>query len=124
MNQIGTTPDVTRTGWLNQQPVRFPDLYAWFVLFSAMDVMLTWVILTIGGSEANPIAREVIDQFGLPGAIAFKFTLIVMVIVICEVVARMRPRVARGLAIAAMAISVMPVIYSLSLLALHVVLEH
>lgn len=124
MNQIGSTPDVRSAGWVKHDPVRFPDLYAWFILFSAMDVMLTWVILSVGGSEANPIASLVIDQFGLPGAIVFTFTLMLMVIVICEVLARMRPRVARGLAVVALIVSIMPVVYSLSLLAVHVVFEH
>ena len=124
MDQIGTTPDVSAGNWFKHQPVRFPDLYAWFVLFSAMDVMLTWLILSMGGSEANPIARFVIDRFDLPGAIVFKFTLTVLVILICEVVARLRPRVARALAIVALIVSIMPVAYSLSLLCMHVVTEH
>lgn len=124
MEQIGTTPDVPANRWLKHEPVRFPSLYVWFVFFSAMDVMLTWVILSVGGSEANPIARLVIDRFQLPGAIVFKFTLTVMVIVICEIVARLRPRVAYGLAIIALLVSIMPVVYSLSLLSIHVVTEH
>lgn len=40
--------------------MRFQNEYVWFVFFSAMDVMLTWVILWRGGREVNPIADRVI----------------------------------------------------------------
>jgi hypothetical protein len=109
------------SGWRNLREMLYPDLYAWFILFSAMDVMLTWVIRSIGGSEANPIARLVIDAWELPGAIAFKFSLTLAVIVICEIVGRQRDRVARFLIQLAIVVSITPVLYSITLLAAHVV---
>jgi hypothetical protein len=85
-----------------------------------MDIMLTWVILRKGGAEVNPIANLVIQGWGLPGAIVFKFTLTIFVILIAEVVGRQgRPRTARTLATLAVAISAMPVAYSLLLLTVH-----
>lgn len=83
--------------------------------------MLTWVILSVGGSEANPIARLVIDAWGLPGAIAFKFSLTLAVIIICETIGRQRERLGRTIMNIAIGVSVTPVLYSILLLAFHIV---
>src|SRR5262249_30759008 len=32
-------------------PVRYPNEYVWLVFVSALDVMLTWVVLSTGGGE-------------------------------------------------------------------------
>jgi hypothetical protein len=102
--------------------MRYPNLYVWFVFVSALDIMLTWAILERGGTEVNPIAREVIDIWELPGAIVFKFSLMLFVIVVCEAAGRKSDRMGRGLAYLAVAISSVPVAYSLSLLAYHVLM--
>jgi hypothetical protein len=105
--------------WRSIPPVRYPNSYVWFVFFSALDVMLTWKILLQGGTEVNPIADVVIQGWGLAGAILFKFSLTVFVILICEVVGRKRDRLGRTLAGVAVALSAIPVVYSLSLLVYH-----
>ena len=51
----------------------FQQLYVWTVFMAAMDVMLTWVILSRTGDEVNPLARLVIVEWGMAGACAFKF---------------------------------------------------
>jgi len=100
--------------------MRYPNEYVWFLLFSSMDVMLTWMILVRhGGTEVNPVADLVIDQWGLPGAIAFKFSLMLLVMVVCDVIGRKLDRAGRNLAQAAVVISALPVIYSLVLLLAH-----
>src|SRR5687767_11346014 len=81
-------PEDGPLGWLSMPEMRYPSDYVWFIFFSSLDIMLTWAILSRGGSEVNPIADEVIDIWGLPGAIIFKFSLTVLVIIVCEVVAR------------------------------------
>ena len=106
-------------GRLSLPEMRYPDEYVWFLLFSSMDIMLTWVILSHGGREVNPIAAFVIDTWGLPGAIAFKFCQMLMVVLICEYIGRKRDRTARTLAQLAVVISAMPVFYSIFLLGVH-----
>ena len=54
----------------------------WFLLFSSVDIILTWHILRKGGLEVNPLARVVIEHWDLAGAIAFKFSLVLFVVVI------------------------------------------
>ena len=114
-----TVGPAATVGWLSLPAMRYPNAYVWLVFFSAMDIMLTWAILARGGREVNPIADEVIQAWGLNGAILFKFSLMLLVVIVCEVVARTRPAVARTLAWAAVAVSAIPVFYSIILLLIH-----
>jgi len=113
-------PQVDPTlGWLSLPAMRFPNEYVWLIFFSSMDIMLTWAILMRGGREVNPIADQIISIWGLTGAILFKFSLMLLVVIVCEVVARQRESLARGLAWTAVVMSALPVCYSLLLLVLH-----
>jgi hypothetical protein len=109
---VGIVASLTRVS------VLYPNAYVWFVFVSSMDVMLTWKILEREGTEINPIARWIIEQWGLPGAIVFKFSVMIFVIGICEFVGR-SGRSMRWLAGLAVAISALPVFYSLLLLMWH-----
>ncbi len=106
-------------GFAHVPEMHFQNHYAWLLLVSSLDIMLTWKILERGGLEVNPVARMVIDSWGMHGAIAFKFALMMWVIVTCEALARVRPRVGRLLALAAVLLSAAPVVWSLVLLSLH-----
>ena len=91
-------------------PVLYPNLYAWLVLLSALDVMLTWVILHLGGREANGAAAFIIGRFGLPGMVVFKFGLVAVVIALCEAVGKRSPAAGERLAVWAIALTCVPVI--------------
>ena len=98
--------------------LRFPDAYVWLVFVSAMDLMLTWgIVFELGGVEANPLARAILDLAGFPGMIVFKFGVMVAVIGVCEFIARHAPSTARKLAFVAVAISGFPILWSTLLLA-------
>lgn len=99
--------------------MRYPTAYVWLVFVSSLDVILTFVILAFGGHEVNPIAALVIETWGVPGAIGFKFALTLIVIMCCEVVGRRKDHVGRNLAILAVGISAFPVVWSFSLLIRH-----
>ena len=114
-------PNDAQSGWLNLPQMLYPNPYSWFLFFSSLDIMLTWAILTRGGTEVNPIAKAVIHAWGLPGAIVFKFTLMMFVIGVCEVVGRSHDARARFLIWLAVIVSAVPVVYSLGLLVLHTV---
>src|SRR4051812_31621452 len=116
---VGLILQQTR-GCMSQVPgnpqVLYPNEYAWLIFVSALDVMLTWVILYTGGYETNVLADAVVGRFGLPGLVGFKFALVLLVIVICEAVGRRRPVTGRRLAVAAIAITCLPVVISFMLL--------
>ncbi len=97
--------------------VQYPNCYAWLVLFSALDVMLTWVVLNLGGAEANPLARAVIAWAGLMGMSVYKFLLVAVFVVLCDTVGRMQERTGLMLARVGVGIAVMPVGWTLGLLA-------
>ena len=100
----------------------YQNLYLWFILVSSMDIMLTWRILRGGGHEVNPVAKLVIDSWGLPGAILFKFALMLFVIVACEIIGRKQPHTGRILIIIAISISSLPVVWSFWLILYNMVL--
>ena len=99
--------------------MRYQSAYLWFIFVSSLDIILTWVILRKGGVEVNPIAELVIDSWGLPGAIGFKFALMLFVIIACEIVGRTRDALARKLIILGILISSFPVVWSSTLLLLN-----
>ncbi len=112
-------PQPKRPGFLSLPTMLHENAYIAFVFFSCCDIVLTWVILRKGGTEVNPIAAVVINDWGLPGAVAFKFSLTLFVIVLCEVISRIRPRTGRALAIASVLVSASPVVWSGVLLTRH-----
>ena len=104
-----STPTRRRIGWFSMPAMLYPKSYKWFVLFSAADIVLTWFILQLGGTELNVIADSVLATGGLRAIVIYKFSLAVAVVLICEVVGRRRPRKGRNLALAAVAIAALPV---------------
>jgi hypothetical protein len=112
------TPD-DDLGWLSLPPMRYPNEYVWFLLVCTMDIALTWVILNVDGTEVNPIAALVIEHWGLPGAVGFKFALTLFVIVSCEIVGRQRDRLGRLLIRFGILVAALPPAYSILLLMAH-----
>jgi hypothetical protein len=106
-------------GFIHSPEMHFQNAYVWITFISSLDIMLTWKILSRGGIEVNPIAAVVIDAWGMHGAIAFKFALMMWVIVACEILARLKRSAGRFLAVSAIVISASPVVWSLFLLAWH-----
>lgn len=92
-----------------RQPVLFPAIYPWLLLAASLDVMLTWVCLAMGGMEFNPVAARCIDAGGMHGALALKFSCLVVVVLSCEAVGRRRLLTGRRLAECAVALNVLPV---------------
>ena len=88
----------------------FQTQYVWFVLMAAMDTMMTWIVLFLGGQEVNYIADRVIISKGLPGLLVYKFALVIFVVILCECVGRRSRESGHRLAEWAVAISAIPVI--------------
>ena len=101
------------------RPVLYPRTYLWLVLISSLDIMLTWVILHVGGYEANPLAATIIERFDLWGAVSFKFFLVIVFLLACEFVGRRRPRTGRAMATIAVCIAAVPVVVAVVLLTRH-----
>ncbi|MCC6659254.1 MAG: hypothetical protein IT437_00035 [Phycisphaerales bacterium] len=96
-----------------RRPLLYPRLYPWLLLAAALDVMLTWLILELGGQEMNVVARAAINAAGLPGMLLLKFCGIVLVIAVCEFVGRRNTATGLRLAGVATVITCIPVALSL-----------
>ena len=88
----------------------YPNHYAWYVFASALDIMVTVVVLVhLGAREVNTIAQASIDLFVTWGLIGLKFASVLVVVAICEFIGRRRKDLGRRLAGAAIALSLFPV---------------
>jgi hypothetical protein len=67
------------------------------VLVSVLDVLMTHTLLRQGFHfyESNPVARWFFARWNMAGMVGFKFLVISIAIVACEVVERRRPGVGR-----------------------------
>lgn len=89
----------------------------WFVLVSALDVFLTYLLIRQPHyTEANPIAAFFINHWGIRGMVYFKFFMVAFVAVITQIIARTREDIARRVLQFATVVVGGVVIYSLSLL--------
>ncbi|MBL0869592.1 MAG: hypothetical protein IBJ18_03330 [Phycisphaerales bacterium] len=82
-----------------------------------LDIMLTWVIMHLGGSEVNPLARAAIAAMGHWGLILIKLASIITVVAVVQILAQRNPQHARMLATIAIAIAAFPPTYALIQLA-------
>ena len=104
-------------GFLSMPPMRYPNEYVWLVFVSAMDIIFTWIFLrNFEGSEANPIANLYLQLYGKTGLIIFKFGIVVLVVVTCEVVGRSKDKTGRRLARIGVLISAVPLLVSFFLI--------
>ncbi len=58
------------------RPRPLQDETATFILVNVLDIYMTYALLAVGGSEANPVARFFLDRWGFDGMIAFKMMII------------------------------------------------
>lgn len=88
----------------------YPASYGWYVFLSAVDVIFTWIILRAGGREINALADWIIDRHNVAGLVMFKFAMVALVVLVCEVIGRRDFQ--RGLKLArwAVALSAFPVV--------------
>jgi hypothetical protein len=129
MNELShrNRPSMIRTLWLvlrHRLPLEGET--ALFILASTLDAMMTRYLLWNSnhdtGSffvEANPIPRYFLEGWGLNGLTYFKFALVALVSVICQIIARRRIDVARRVLNLASIIVLGVVIYSVVLMARH-----
>ena len=99
-----------------RREVRYPKLEQILLFIAAMDVMLTHLILGLGGVEANPLALRVVDGGGTLGMSLYKFALVAVVVCIVEFIGARRDATGRLLAKAAIGINMFPIVVALMIL--------
>ena len=84
-----------------------------FILANALDAIMTRLLLNFPQfRESNVIADYILDRFGMPGMIAFKFIIVTVVVLIAQIIAPRKLHVARYLLIGGTIIVFGVVIYS------------
>lgn len=91
----------------------YPSRYAWYVFISALDVILTTVLLHLGAEEVNAVANWVLGRWNIAGLVVFKFVLVSFVLGVCEFVGRRRPRTGKWLIEWAVGITCIPVLLAI-----------
>ena len=94
-------------------PVRYGGFYPWYILLASLDIMLTWVVLTMGGQEVNGVALWALALGGLNGIIALKFATVTVVVVICETIGVRDERAGRRMAQWSVAVSAVPIVVAI-----------
>ncbi len=101
--------------------------YFGFLLLNMFDLFLTGWIFKHEGEEANGVALWVLHNFGLSGFALFKFIMVILLIVICEVIALVNIQRARAVILGGCALYVVVVVYECALIFKYIdtpVLEH
>lgn len=86
------------------------------MLVGTLDILITYLILRLGGSEANPVARLGLELLGHWGLVIVKFPSLIVVIGICEWLAARRATLGKRVAEWSVAVSCFPVVYGLALI--------
>ena len=79
------------------RPRPLQDETATFILANVMDIFATFILLRIGGSETNPIARFFLDHWGFDGMIFFKMMVIAFFCIVTQFIADQNLSRARSL---------------------------
>jgi len=98
-----------------------------FVLVSALDVFMTYLILRYSAeqrlplvfTEANAVARYFLHHWGIKGMVLFKFGMVAFSVTVIQIIAMKRLETARWLLNLATLLVCVVVLYSLSLLVRH-----
>ncbi len=112
-------PSILRTILARELPLEAETVR--FLIVSIGDIFLTCYLLSGGGfTEANPIAGFFIDHWGRKGMVYFKFSMVSVVAVIAQIIARKRLETARRLLNFATLVVTIVLLYSLYLIINHV----
>lgn len=110
MQASEVTATDNRATWIEH--LQLPQHYGLLVFVACLDILGTWLILALGGSEVNHLADAILSTFGFNGMVVYKFALIALVVVICEEVTRRRRETGLKLATVAVGISLLPVMFA------------
>lgn len=77
---------------------RYRALYRWILPLAVLDVCLTSMILTFGGTEHNWLACWLFRESGPVGLALLKAACLLLTVAICEAVGQRREKVGRGVA--------------------------
>tara|TARA_Y100001001_G_scaffold51904_1_gene48102 strand:- start:40 stop:378 length:339 start_codon:yes stop_codon:yes gene_type:complete len=88
-----------------------------FIVVSVFDIVMTHRLIRTGRfHESNPVAKFFYDHWDMNGMVYFKMTMVAVVVVLTQLIARRRPQRAQMVLRLAICVVSVVVIYSLLLL--------
>ena len=96
-----------------RRAILYFNMHMLFVSLAALDIIVTWKILHLGGHELNAMADWIIRNYDVPGVVLYKFALVLFVVSICEITGRRNRRTGLFLARWAVALTAFPVVVGL-----------
>ncbi len=90
-----------------------------FILFSALDIFMTYILMRFGGIETNPIARFFYARWAFGGMIFFKMGMVAFITVLAQIIALRSLNSARRVLRFGTIVVAMVVVYSAFLLMRH-----
>jgi hypothetical protein len=116
-------PGAALVRFVVRKPLPLETETALFVLASALDVFMTYILLRYQGDhggttrfyESNPIAHSFFLQWGVPGLVGFKFAMVAFVALITQLIAHSQVASARRVLNFGTIVLVGVVLYSLAL---------
>ncbi len=97
--------------------LQFVPLIGALLFVSALDILLTGAVISRGGHEVNPVANLIHEHWDMWGLTVFKYALVTFYVVVVQEIADRRWATARLTMQAGIVISLLPVAWSLYLLA-------
>ncbi len=73
------------------------DATSFFILINTLDIFMTYVLISLGAIEANPIANYFLERYKFNGLIFFKLVIVAVVCVIAQIIAANSIRKGRDL---------------------------
>tara|TARA_B100000029_G_scaffold43178_1_gene40011 strand:+ start:2119 stop:2457 length:339 start_codon:yes stop_codon:yes gene_type:complete len=100
-----------------RRSVRFLYETTLFIVVSVLDILMTHRLIRTGRfHESNPVAKFFYDHWDMDGMVYFKMTMVAVVVVLTQLIARRRPQRAHMVLRLAICVVSVVVIYSLLLL--------
>ena len=73
------------------------DETTFFILLNSLDIFMTYVLISLGAIEANPVANYFLQRYNFNGLIFFKLVIVAGVCVIAQIIAAKSIRKGRNL---------------------------
>lgn len=102
-----------------KQPILYPRIYPWYLLMACLDVVLTWLVLRMGGVELNTVAAWFITRHDVQGMVFLKFGTVFFVLIACERIGRVHDAAGRRLAFFAVLVNCIPVVMAVTQLGMY-----
>ncbi len=118
MNDPESTSEKKGLFWNRKLPLETETCV--FILINTFDVFMTYILLGMENfRESNGIAQYILEKFQFSGMVYFKFSTVMLVTVIAQIIARRNLQTARRLLNAGSLIVLAVVIYSAYLFVRH-----